>query len=65
MESLWTQTLGPCRLYVALTPKGENMEIWAQYDEGFIYNKQVHPIIDEYVIILSRILRGEQYLADH
>lgn len=65
MESLWTQTLGPCGLYVVLTSKGENMEIWARYDESFIYNEQVHPNIDEYVIILSRVLRGEQHLADH
>ena len=41
------------------------MEICARHDESFIYNEQVHPIIDEYVIILSRVLRGGQHLADH
>lgn len=30
VESLWIQTRGPYGLYVVLTPKGENMEMWAR-----------------------------------
>lgn len=49
-EELNTQSRLPFGLCVALTPKGDHLEVWARYDESFIEGGRVASIMNEFIL---------------
>lgn len=58
-EELWSQTRGHYGLYVMLTPKkGDDLEIWARYDEHFISKQRTEEIVGHYAETLETMASG-------
>ena len=58
-EDLNTQCRLPFGLCVVLTPKGDDLEIWARYDESFIEGGRVLLILDEFIKVLEGLLTSK------
>ncbi len=58
-EELNNQTRLPFGLCIALTPKGDDLEVWARYDESFIDGGRVISIMNEFIQVLDSLLTSK------
>lgn len=54
-EELWQQTRGHFGLYIMLTPKGEDLELWGRFDENVIDLERVSSLLDKYIDTMNLI----------
>ena len=54
-EELNTPVRLPFGLYMSLTPKGDDLELWAPYDETFIARSRVISIVEDFVNMLNYV----------
>ena len=51
-----------CGLMLKVTPKDDELGIWARYDEHFLERAQVHSVIEEFVQMTNRLLTSKSNL---
>ena len=58
-EELNTQTRLPCGFCLVLTPRGDDLHIWARYDENFLSGAQARAIVEEFIQTLNQMLTSK------
>ena len=58
-EELNTQTRLPCGFCLVLTPRGDDLHIWARYDENFLDGAQARSIVEEFIQTLNQMLTSK------
>lgn len=54
-EEHWTQTRGHFGLYIMLTPKKDDLELWGRIDESFIDEARVERLLNAYAAMLEKL----------